>query len=138
MCHDANGCTLTATLRKPAATYDIAVQYFDIWAGVSTYTLSVNGSVVATWKADDRLPPAQPDEHLDGQTSTRQTIRHVALKPGDVLELQGVPDVRPALLRGLQTAGPAGGQGLRRQPNLQEYAPVDYIEIGPDGPITPQ
>jgi len=24
------------------------------------------------------------------------------------------------------------------QPNLQEYAPVDYIEIGPDGPITPQ
>jgi hypothetical protein len=27
---------------------------------------------------------------------------------------------------------------LRMQPNLQEYAPVDYVEIGPDGPITPQ
>jgi len=24
------------------------------------------------------------------------------------------------------------------QPNLQEYAPVDYIEIGPDGAVTPQ
>jgi len=24
------------------------------------------------------------------------------------------------------------------QPDLREFAPVDYIEIGPDGPITPQ
>ncbi len=74
--------------------YDIAVQYFDIWAGVSTYTLSVNGSTVATWKADDKLPPAQPDPHLDGQTSTRFTVHDVKLKPGDVLELRGVPDLR--------------------------------------------
>ena len=43
-CHEAKGCTLTTTLDKPAGTYDVAVQYFDIWRGVSTYTLSVNGS----------------------------------------------------------------------------------------------
>lgn len=137
-CHDASGCLLTTTLQKPAGTYDIAVQYFDIWSGVSTYTLTLNGSAVATWKADNKLPPAQPDEHLDGQTSTRRTIRHVALKPGDVLQLRGVPDLRPVLFHGLQTARISGKQGLRMQPNLQEYAPVDYIEIGPDGPITPQ
>jgi alpha-glucuronidase len=137
-CHDAKGCTLTTTLARPAGTYDVAVQYFDIWNGVSTYALSVNGSTVATWKADDKLPPAQPDPHLDGQTSTRRTIRHVALKPGDVLELRGVPDLRLELFHGAQTAGLSGAQGLRMQPNLQEYAPVDYIDIGPDGPITPQ
>ena len=137
-CHEAKGCTLTITLEKPAGTYDLAVQYFDIWRGVSTYTLSVNGAAIATWKSDDTLPPAQPDPHLDGQTSTRRTIRHVALKPGDVLELRGVPDLRLELFHGAQAAGLMGAQGLRMQPNLQEYAPVDYIEIGPDGPITPQ
>jgi alpha-glucuronidase len=112
-CHEASGCTLTTTLEKPAGTYDVAVQYFDLWKGVSTYTLSVNDAVVARWKADDTLPPAQPDAHLDGQDSTRFTAHHVKLKPGDVLELRGVPD-------------------------LGEFAPVDYVEIGPDGPITPQ
>ena len=137
-CHDAKGCTLTTTLEKPAGTYDIAMQYFDIWRGVSTYTLSVNGAEISTWKSDDTLPPAQPDPRLDGQTSTRRTIRHVALKPGDVLELKGLPDLRLELFHGAQAAGLIGAQGLRMQPNLQEYAPVDYIEIGPDGPITPQ
>lgn len=112
-CREASGCTLTTMLEKPAGTYDVAVQYFDLWKGVSAYTLSVNGAMVARWKSDDTLPPAQPDAHLDGQDSTRFTAHHVALKPGDVLELRGVPDLR-------------------------EFAPVDYVEIGPVGPITPQ
>ena len=43
-CTERSGCTLTTTLEKPAGTYDVAVQYFDIWNGVSTYTLSVNGT----------------------------------------------------------------------------------------------
>ena len=137
-CHERSGCTLTTTIEKAAGTYDVAVQYFDIWGGVSTYTLSVNGANVATWKSNDKLPPAQPDPHLDGQTSTRFTARGVKLKPGDVLELRGVPDLREGLFHGLQTAGLSGGQGLRMQPDLREFAPVDYIEIGPDGPISPQ
>ncbi len=138
-CREAKGCALTTTLEKPGGTYDVAVQYFDIWEGVSTYSLSVNGSTIATWKANDKLAPAQPDPHLDGQTSTRYTAHHVRLKPGDVLEVRGVPDLRLQLSHGAQAAGLTGAtQGLRMQPNLQEYAPVDYIEIGPDGPITPQ
>jgi alpha-glucuronidase len=138
-CHEAKGCTLTTTLKKPAGTYDVAAQYFDIWGGASTYTLSVNGSTVATWKADDKLPPAQPDVHLDGQTSTRRTLRHVALKPGDVLELRGVPDLREELKPSANNVRPsAGALGRFSPPDLREFAPVDYIEIGPDGPITPQ
>jgi hypothetical protein len=56
-----------------------------------------------------------------------------------VLELRGVPDMKLQLFHGAQAAGLASGvQALQMQPNLQEYAPVDYIEIGPAGPITPQ
>lgn len=137
-CRDANGCTLTTTIQKPAGIYDVAVQYFDIWRGVSTYTLSVNGAAVAMWKADDTLPPAQPDAHLDGQDSTRFTAHHVALKPGDVLELRGVPDLRPELMSGAHVGPTAGALGRFAPPDLREFAPVDYIELGPDGPVTPQ
>jgi alpha-glucuronidase len=138
-CKDASGCTLTTILQKPAGTYDVAVQYFDMWRGVSSYTLTVNGNQIAAWKADNTLPPAMPDPRPDGETSTRITVRHVALKPGDTLELRGVPDLRLELFHGAQAAALTGhAQGLRMQPDLREFAPVDYIEIGPDGPITPQ
>jgi alpha-glucuronidase len=137
-CHDANGCTLTTTLDKPTGAYDIAVQYFDIWPGVSTYTLSVNGAEIARWKGDNTLPPAMPDAHLDGEDSTRYTAHDVALKPGDVLELKGVPDLRPELIPPPPPANATGMKRRFRRPDLREFAPVDYIEIGPDGPITPQ
>lgn len=141
ICHGPATCTLTTTLDKPAGTYDIAVQYFDIWGGVSKYDLRVNGKSVATWAADDTLPPAQPDPNLDGQDSTRFTVHGIALRPGDTLELRGTPDVRPTLApsgeRTSATGKPTGAQ-MRPSPDLRELAPVDYIEIGPNGPITPQ
>lgn len=137
-CKEASGCTLSTTVAKPAGTYDVAVQYFDIWRGVSTYELRVNGKAVASWKGDDTLPPAQPDVHLDGQTSTRFTARHVALKPGDALELRGLPDLRPELMSGAGVRPSAGALGRFSPPDLREFAPVDYIEIGPDGAVTPQ
>jgi alpha-glucuronidase len=113
VCSGPTACTLSTTIHNPAGLYDIAVQYFDLWDGISHYDLRVNGRSVAAWAADDTLPPAQPDLHLDGQDSTRFTAHAIALKPGDTLELSGTP-------------------------NLQELAPVDYLEIGPNGPITPQ
>jgi alpha-glucuronidase len=126
VCHVASGCTLKITIQRPAGLYNVAVQHFDIWRGVSRYELSVNGHPIAQWIADDTLPPAQFDAHLDGQDSTRFTAHGVHLKPGDVLSLRGIPDLRPEL----KTANP-----LR---DYREFAPVDYIELGPDGPITPQ
>jgi alpha-glucuronidase len=117
VCLGAGSCTLTTRVDKPIGRYDIAVQYFDLWGGISHYDLMVNGKSVAKWAADDTLPPAQPDANLDGQDSTRFTAHGVLLQPGDSLELRGAPDM---------------------QSDLHEPAPVDYIEIGPNGPVTPQ
>ena len=137
VCHGPAACTLTTTLDKPAGKYDIAVQYFDIWHGVSHYDLLVNGKSVAAWAADDTLPPAQPDPNLDGQDSTRFTVHDISLKPGDTLELSGLPDIRPELDTTAVASPHPGGRTLPPM-DLREFAPVDYIEVGPNGPITPQ
>jgi alpha-glucuronidase len=139
-CHNASGCTLTAKLDRPAGLYDIAVQYYDIWRGVSHYELLVNGKSIAHWLADDTLPPAQFDPHPDGQDSTRFTAEGVSLKPGDTLSLHGVPDLRPQLnVTHPEAAAPGALGPAASQPrDYREYAPVDYIELGPNGPITPQ
>jgi alpha-glucuronidase len=135
ICHGPSACTLTLTLNEPAGAYDIAVQYFDIWSGVSKYELKINGKSVASWSANNTLPPAQPDPNLDGQDSTRFTAHDIALRPGDSLELSGTPDVRSQLA----PAAEADGQtAIARRHDLRELAPVDYIEVGPNGPITPQ
>jgi alpha-glucuronidase len=140
VCHGPAACTLTTTVNKLAGKHDIAVAYFDTWGGVSKFELRVNGQSVATWDANDTLPPAQPDPNLDGQDSTRFTARGVALKPGDTLELIGTPDVRAELAPPPAPASaPNTGMARYRRPmDLRELAPVDYIEIGPDGAITPQ
>ncbi len=139
VCHGPAACTLSTTVDKPAGNYDIAVQYFDIWAGVSHYDLLINGKSVATWADDDTLPPAQPDPNLDGQDSTRFTAHNIALKPGDALELSGTPDIRPELAPPSSPTPPSGSAARHfPRPDLRELAPVDYIEIGPTGPIAPQ
>ena len=140
LCDVAAGCSLTTTVNYPKGVYDIAVQYFDTWRGASHYDLLVNGMRAASWSASDTLPPAQFDPHLDGQDSTRFTARGVALKPGDTISLRGVPDLRPELKNAGPVAADAGSLDpkAREQRDYREYAPVDYLEVGPDGAITPQ
>ncbi len=139
-CLDPSGCTLAATLQRPAGHYNIGVQYFDLWRGASLYTLTLNGRSIAHWTADDTLPPAQFDPHPDGQTATRYTVQNVDLKPGDTLELRALPDLRPELHTKQTMALAAGAidQNTQLRPDYREPAPVDYMEIGPVGPITPQ
>lgn len=140
VCHDAAGCTLTAKITQPKGRYDIAVGYYDLWRGASRYELTVNGQTVAKWSADDHLPPAQFDPHPDGQDATRYTAHSIALAPGDTLQLRGTPDLRPELdVAAPVAAAPGAIDPHAAQPHdYREAAPVDYIEIGPDGPITPQ
>ena len=104
-CTDAPHCSLTTTLSRPAGNYTIAVQYFDLNSGASSYELLLNGKPVATWKADRSLPSSK----LDGHSSTRFTVPSLPLAPGDILVLRGTPEGN-------------------------EPAPVDYIEIAPAPP----
>jgi alpha-glucuronidase len=104
VCNRSTSCTLATVLNKSAGSYSIAVQYFDYWRGKSHFELRRNGVSLGQWFADDTLPPAAPDLHPDGETSTRITFSKIDLKPGDTLTLTGTPDGA-------------------------EPAPVDYIEI---------
>ncbi len=106
ICSGAPVCSLTTRLNRPAGTYSIAVQYFDLNHGKSSYQLLLDGKPVASWKADRSLPSSK----LDGHTSTRFTVPSIALAPGDALTLRGTPDGA-------------------------EPAPVDYIEITPVNPL---
>ena len=88
MCSGHNACTASTTVNRTAGTYDIAVQYFDYRRGVSTYDLYLNGKLLKEWRADNTLPA----DKMNGDTSTRVTVHAVALKPGDVLKIEGHPD----------------------------------------------
>ncbi|MGB6688718.1 MAG: alpha-glucuronidase family glycosyl hydrolase [Terracidiphilus sp.] len=140
VCHVAAGCSLSTAITQPAGMYDIAVEYFDMWRGASRYELEVNGTPVARWAANDTLPPAQFDAKMDGQTSTRFTAQHIALKPQDTLTLIGIPDLGSELnASGSEKASPGAiNPQAREHRDYREFAPVDYIEIGPDSPLTPQ
>ena len=65
--------------------FDFEVAYFDENDGVSKFKLLVAGQVVDEWTADDKLPHDLPSGH----TSTRRETRHVALRPDDVIRLEG-------------------------------------------------
>jgi hypothetical protein len=60
----------------------------------------VRDGVVDEWVADDRLPATKPG----GDSSTRRRIPGLALRPGDNIRIEGVPDG-------------------------EEHAALDYIEI---------
>ena len=106
VCERSAACTLTTRVAGASGRYRIAVQYFDLRTGVSSYDLLLNGKLIARWKANAILPPAAVDRRIGGHTSTRYTVDDVTLHTGDTLMLRGTPD---------------GG----------EPAPVDYLEITP-------
>lgn len=103
VCQGAASCSASVKLDRPSGWYSIAVQYFDLRHGESTYQVFLNRQLIAQWRADAALPGEQPN----GDTSTRQTIHRVPLRPGDDLRIVGRPD-----------------DG--------EPAPLDYLEIDPD------
>jgi alpha-glucuronidase len=104
VCNRSGGCTLNAKPGRPAGSYSVGVRYFDLRTGNAQYELLINGKSLAHWTANDTLPPAAVDPHLDGSTSTLFTVSDVRLKPNDTLTLRGIP-------------------------NQGEPAPVDYIEL---------
>jgi alpha-glucuronidase len=83
--------------------YEVDVEYFDLSNGASTYRVFVGNHLVDEWRADAHLPASEPN----GDSATRRRIPGLALRPGDELKIEGVPD-------------------------KGERAPLDYIEIHPE------
>ncbi|MEX2092512.1 MAG: alpha-glucuronidase family glycosyl hydrolase, partial [Pirellulales bacterium] len=68
--------------------YDLEVAYFDENDGLSKFKLYVGDQLIDEWTADDTLPHDQPSGH----TSTRHKTPSVALRPDDVIRLEGTSE----------------------------------------------
>jgi alpha-glucuronidase len=102
-CSGAAQCTAGMRFDGVAGWYRLSVQYFDQANGISHFRLFVGNQVVDRWAASDRLPT----QRIDSSSSTRRVVPGMALRPGDEIRIEGVPN---------------GG----------EPAALDYIEIQRD------
>jgi alpha-glucuronidase len=68
--------------------HDLRIQYFDQNNGVSHFRVLVGDQAVDEWAAAGNVPSSQ----IDGSTSTRHTVRGIALRPGDRIRIEGTPD----------------------------------------------
>ena len=96
-------CTAALQYDGPAGWRTLRVQYFDQNSGIAHYRLLIGDQVIDHWDANGHFPT----QKLDGGASNSRLIDGVALRPGDVIRIEGTPD------------GP-------------EVAGLDYIEILPE------
>ncbi len=82
--------------------HTIRVQYFDQSSGISHFRLFVGSQLVDEWAADDPVPERRMK--VDASSSTRRTITGIALRKGDEIRMEGMPDGA-------------------------EHAAIDYVEI---------
>jgi alpha-glucuronidase len=68
--------------------YTLHVQYFDLPAGIARFRVLVANQVVDEWAGADHLPARK----IDGSSSVRRVIPGIALRPGDEIRIEGVPD----------------------------------------------
>jgi len=97
-------CAASLRYQGPSGWYTLRVRYFDQDNGISRFQVRVANQLVDEWAAADRLPTSK----IDASSSARHIIAGIALRPGDVIRIEGVPD---------------GG----------EAAALDYIEVVPNG-----
>ncbi|MFZ0593849.1 MAG: alpha-glucuronidase family glycosyl hydrolase [Bryobacteraceae bacterium] len=95
-------CTASFVYKGSPGWYNMEVQYFDGNSGAARFQLFVGDQLIRSWIADASLPSNLPN----GDTSTREKITRIALRPGDQIRIIGTP----------------GGGDL---------AWLDYIEITP-------
>ena len=102
-CLVTKGCTALFKFDRAAGWYTLNVQYFDQDNGQSKFHIYVGDQQVDGWIADEQLPRANK---MGGDSSIRHVIKGLALRSGDEIRIEGLPDG-------------------------QEPAPLDYVEIIP-------
>jgi alpha-glucuronidase len=81
-------CSATFPFDGATGKYELDIEYFDQNNGKSHFRVFVDDRVVDEWVADDHLPATKPG----GDSSTRRRIPDLALRPGDTIRIEGVPD----------------------------------------------
>ena len=98
-------CTAAFRYDGEPGWHTIRVRYFDQNNGVSRFRLWVANQLVDEWAADDHLPTRK----IDGSSSSRRQVTGIALRPGDEIRIEGVPDqAEPAALDYIEIVNPAG------------------------------
>ncbi len=95
-------CAVSWRYEGVAGWRNLSVRYFDQPTGEARFRVFVAGQLVAEWTAADRTPARK----MDASSSTRRIISGLALRPGDEIRIEGIPDA----------GDPAG---------------LDYIEVHP-------
>jgi alpha-glucuronidase len=70
--------------------HTLKVRYFDYAQGRARLRLWVGDQLIDEWVADDTLPTRRTEP--DGTSSTRRMVHGVALRPGDQIRIEGLPD----------------------------------------------
>jgi alpha-glucuronidase len=96
-------CTASFRYQGVAGWSTIMVRYFDQNNGASHFRVRVGDQVIGEWAADDHLPTKK----VDGTSSSLRELTGIALRKGDEITIEGIPD---------------GG----------ERAALDYVEIWPE------
>ncbi len=87
-CTVPTGCSASFRFDRSPGWYDMDVEYFDQNNGESKFRVLVNDQIVDEWTADNHLPARKPG----GDSSSRRRIRGLALRPGDGIRIEGIPD----------------------------------------------
>jgi alpha-glucuronidase len=70
--------------------HTIRVQYFDQSTGISHFRIFVGAQLVDQWAADAQAPERRTK--VDASSSTRRSVTGIALRKGDLIRIEGVPD----------------------------------------------
>lgn len=101
--------TASTKIEFPSGTYDLAVNYYDLYGGKSQWKVYLNNRNIGQWVGNSEETLSHtPSIYLDGHSATRVKFRGVKVKHGDILKIVGMPDGT-------------------------EPAPLDYVAFLPEG-----
>jgi alpha-glucuronidase len=87
-CPAGQSCAATWKFDGPPGWYTLRVQYFDMPDGAARYKVLLGKQVIDQWAAIDRIPARR----LDAGASSRRVVSGIALRPGDEIRIEGIPD----------------------------------------------
>jgi len=87
-CRAREGCSARFQFSGAAGWHSMDIEYFDQNNGESRFRVFVNDQLVDEWVANNQLPAKKPG----GDSSSRRRIKGIALRPGDEIRIEGIPD----------------------------------------------